>query len=80
LISYDDILAEENDVVQKALKRLPPRLAYDRMFRHRRAMQLSLMQQVLPVNEQTTVEQVRSTTKPERLCGPRIRDVGRLRG
>ncbi|KAI5857192.1 cytochrome b-c1 complex subunit 7 [Tricharina praecox] len=54
---YDDILAEENPIVQKALKRLPPRLAYDRMFRHRRAMQCSLSHQLLPLNEQTKPEQ-----------------------
>lgn len=45
--------------MQKALKRLPPRLAYDRMFRHRRAMQCSLSHQLLPLNEQTKPEQVR---------------------
>jgi len=55
---YDDIIAEENPVVQKALKRLPPRLAYDRMFRHRRAMQCSLAHQLLPAHEHTKPEEV----------------------
>lgn len=36
----DDILPEENDVVQLALKRLPPKEAYDRVFRIRRAFQV----------------------------------------
>ncbi|KAF8242223.1 ubiquinol-cytochrome c reductase complex 14 kDa protein [Wilcoxina mikolae CBS 423.85] len=54
---YDDLIAEENDVVQKALKRLPPRLVYDRMFRQRRAMQCSLAHQILPLEEQTKPEE-----------------------
>jgi ubiquinol-cytochrome c reductase subunit 7 len=36
----DDLLPEENDVVQTALKRLQPQEAYDRVFRLRRAMQV----------------------------------------
>jgi hypothetical protein len=36
----DDLLPEENDVVQNALKRLGPQDAYDRVFRLRRAMQV----------------------------------------
>lgn len=39
--SADDLIVEENDVVQEALKRLPPKIAYDRMFRMRRAVQVS---------------------------------------
>lgn len=54
---YDDIIAEENGIVQKALERLPPRLTYDRMFRHRRAMQLSLSHSILPPEEQTKPEE-----------------------
>jgi ubiquinol-cytochrome c reductase subunit 7 len=38
--STDDLISEENDVVQKALKRLPPKVAYDRVYRLRRAMQV----------------------------------------
>lgn len=44
--------------MQKALQRLPPRLVYDRMFRHRRAMQCSLAHQLLPPHEQTKPEEV----------------------
>jgi ubiquinol-cytochrome c reductase subunit 7 len=36
----DDLLPEENDVVQTALKRLRPQEAYDRVFRLRRAFQV----------------------------------------
>ncbi|KAJ9498332.1 Cytochrome b-c1 complex subunit 7 [Exophiala xenobiotica] len=35
----DDLIPEENDIVQLALKRLPPKEAYDRVFRLRRAFQ-----------------------------------------
>lgn len=40
----------------KALKRLPPRQSYDRVFRLRRATQLSLQQKVLPRAEWTKPE------------------------
>ena len=36
----DDLIPEENDTVQLALKRLPPDEAYNRVFRIRRAMQV----------------------------------------
>jgi len=53
----DDLIPEENDTVQLALKRLPPKEAYDRVFRLRRAFQCSLAHQLLPANEQTTVDE-----------------------
>ena len=37
---YDDLLPEESETVQKAIKRLPPKEAYDRVFRIRRAFQV----------------------------------------
>jgi ubiquinol-cytochrome c reductase subunit 7 len=46
--SYDDLISEENEDVQTALKRLTPKESYDRVFRLRRATQLSLQQKVLP--------------------------------
>ncbi|KAL5120529.1 Cytochrome b-c1 complex subunit 7 [Pleosporales sp. CAS-2024a] len=52
----DDLLPEENDVVQTALKRLQPQEAYDRVFRLRRAMQLSMSHQLLPKEEWTKEE------------------------
>jgi homospermidine synthase len=36
----DDLIPEENATVQLALKRLPPKEAYDRVFRLRRAFQV----------------------------------------
>lgn len=53
----DDLIPEENDVVMLALKRLPPKEAYDRVFRLRRAFQCSLSHQLLPPEEQTKPEE-----------------------
>lgn len=39
-LRYDDLLPEETETVQLALKRLPPKEAYDRVFRLRRAFQV----------------------------------------
>ncbi|KPI44018.1 Cytochrome b-c1 complex subunit 7 [Cyphellophora attinorum] len=52
----DDLIPEENDTVQLALKRLPPKEAYDRIFRLRRAFQCSISHQLLPREEQTKPE------------------------
>ncbi|KAF2809312.1 uncharacterized protein BDZ99DRAFT_463159 [Mytilinidion resinicola] len=53
----DDLIPEENDTVLLALKRLPPKEAYDRVFRMRRAFQLSLSHQLLPKEEHTKPEE-----------------------
>ncbi|KAF2690780.1 hypothetical protein K458DRAFT_326648 [Lentithecium fluviatile CBS 122367] len=53
----DDLIPEENDTVQLALKRLPPKDAYDRVFRLRRAFQCSVSHQLLPKNEWTKQEE-----------------------
>ncbi|TAQ91502.1 hypothetical protein B7494_g204 [Chlorociboria aeruginascens] len=53
----DDLIPEENDTVQLALQRLPPKEAYDRMYRIRRAFQCSLSHQLLPKAEQTKPEE-----------------------
>ena len=37
---YDDLIPEESEVVQQAIKRLPAKEAYDRVFRIRRAFQV----------------------------------------
>jgi len=39
-LKYEDLLPEENEITQLALKRLPPKEAYDRVFRLRRAFQV----------------------------------------
>lgn len=39
-LKYEDLLPEESPAMQLALKRLPPKEAYDRVFRLRRAFQV----------------------------------------
>lgn len=65
----DDLIPEESEIVLQALKRLPPKEAYDRIFRIRRAVQCSVSHQLLPKEEQT---------KPEEdveYLGPLIREI-----
>ncbi|KAI1763977.1 putative ubiquinol--cytochrome-c reductase [Hypoxylon sp. FL1150] len=50
----DDLIVEENEKVIKALKRLPPKEAYDRVYRLRRAFQCSTTHKLLPKSEWTT--------------------------
>ncbi|KNG87233.1 cytochrome b-c1 complex subunit 7, partial [Aspergillus nomiae NRRL 13137] len=52
-LKADDLIPEESEVVQTAIKRLPPKEAYDRVFRIRRAFQCSVSHTLLPANEQT---------------------------
>ncbi|KAJ5812269.1 hypothetical protein N7474_008570 [Penicillium riverlandense] len=54
---FDDLIPEENLHVQNAIKRLPPKEAYDRVFRIRRAFQCSISHTLLPPNEQTKPEE-----------------------
>lgn len=64
---YDDCLdIEETPVGQLALKRLEPKEAYDRVYRIRRAVQLSLQQKILPKEQWTTREQVSLLISPLR--------------
>lgn len=52
----DDLIPEENDVVQQAIKRLPAQVNYDRVYRMRRAVQLSLQHKLLPKDQWTKPE------------------------
>ncbi|KAL3481582.1 cytochrome b-c1 complex subunit 7 [Aspergillus californicus] len=56
-LRIDDLIPEENMVVQTAIKRLPPKEAYDRIFRIRRAFQCSISHTLLPVEEHTKPEE-----------------------
>ncbi|BDD56361.1 Cytochrome b-c1 complex subunit 7 [Monascus purpureus] len=56
-LRFDDLLPEESDTVQTAIKRLPPKEAYDRIFRIRRAFQCSISHTLLPPAEQTKPEE-----------------------
>ncbi|TVY81040.1 Cytochrome b-c1 complex subunit [Lachnellula suecica] len=52
----DDLIPEESEAVLLALKRLPEKEAYDRVFRLRRAFQASLAHQLLPKEQHTKPE------------------------
>ncbi|KAI7859591.1 cytochrome b-c1 complex subunit 7 [Circinella umbellata] len=58
-LRYDDLLAEESEIVQEAISRLEkaePREAYDRAYRIRVAQQCSLTQSILPKAQWVTPE------------------------
>ncbi|KND01436.1 ubiquinol--cytochrome-c reductase subunit 7 [Spizellomyces punctatus DAOM BR117] len=56
-LRYDDLIPEENEVVQGALNRLPPKEYHDRVFRQRRAINLSAQQSELEPKEWTKPEE-----------------------
>ncbi|KFZ19321.1 hypothetical protein V502_03717 [Pseudogymnoascus sp. VKM F-4520 (FW-2644)] len=71
----DDLIPEESDVVLQAIKRLPPKESYDRVFRLRRAFQCSLSHQLLPKEQQTPPEEVCAThPSPRQEEADRIQD------
>ncbi|ERT01787.1 ubiquinol-cytochrome c reductase subunit 7 [Sporothrix schenckii 1099-18] len=53
----DDLIPEESDVVQAAIKRLPAQENYDRIYRMRRAVQLSIQHKLLPKEQWTKAEE-----------------------
>ncbi|KAI1165556.1 cytochrome b-c1 complex subunit 7 [Nemania serpens] len=53
----DDLINEENEDVLKALQRLPPQEAYDRVYRLRRAIQCSVSHKLLPQAQWTKPEE-----------------------
>ncbi|KAI9323767.1 cytochrome b-c1 complex subunit 7 [Dichotomocladium elegans] len=58
-LRYDDLIAEESELVQEALRRLEiaePREAYDRAYRIRVAQQCSLTHTLLPKDQWVTPE------------------------
>ncbi len=56
----DDTIYEDTDV-KEALRRLPENQYNDRMFRIKRAMDLSMKQQILPKDQWTKYEEVHKT-------------------
>lgn len=53
----DDTIYEDSDV-KEALKRLPDNMYNERVFRMKRALDLSMKQQILPKNQWTKYEEV----------------------
>lgn len=56
----DDLHMEENLDVENAIKRLPEEDQYLRIFRIKRAMDLTVKHQILPKEEWTKPEEVRN--------------------
>ncbi|ADV22007.1 ubiquinol-cytochrome c reductase subunit 7 [Cryptococcus gattii Ru294] len=65
----DDLVIEESKTVQKALSRLPERVAYDRVWRHRQGIMMSMHHSDLPKDKWTPAE------KDERYLTPYINQV-----
>jgi hypothetical protein len=55
---HDDLIEEESDTVQAALKRLSPKESYDRVFRIRRAVMCSYQHKLLPKDQWVKPEEV----------------------
>ncbi|KAI8927983.1 cytochrome b-c1 complex subunit 7 [Entophlyctis helioformis] len=53
-LRFDDLVPDESDLVQEALRRLPPREFQDRHFRFKRALNLSMLKTQAPREEWTT--------------------------
>jgi ubiquinol-cytochrome c reductase subunit 7 len=53
---YDDLIPDEGELVQEALRRLTPDQYYERVFRFRRAINLSIKKEELPKEHWTTAE------------------------
>ena len=61
-LKYDDLLRMEDASVKDALKRLPKQEMQMRMYRQKRAMQASIMQQdVLPKDQHTASDDFQLT-------------------
>ncbi|AFR94819.1 ubiquinol-cytochrome c reductase subunit 7 [Cryptococcus neoformans] len=65
----DDLVMEESKTVQKALSRLPERVAYDRVWRHRQGIMMSMHHTDLPKSKWTPPE------KDEQYLTPYINQV-----
>ncbi|AMD19482.1 HCL669Cp [Eremothecium sinecaudum] len=55
-LRYDDLISEESDIAQTAIKRLPEQESYARVFRIIQAHQCEVTHHLLPKNKWTTPE------------------------
>jgi ubiquinol-cytochrome c reductase subunit 7 len=53
----DDLIPDETPFVQEAIRRLPPQVQAERLYRMRTALNLSLKKMTLPKEEAVTAEQ-----------------------
>ena len=70
----DDLYNEDDADVLEALRRLPDKEKYLRLFRIKRALDLSLKHSILPKEQWTTAEQVRvcMTSRPSLCSGSSV--------
>lgn len=54
----EDLIAEESEVMQTAIRRLPAKDTYERVYRFATAFQLSLSHQILPKDQWLKPEEV----------------------
>ncbi|RDA86164.1 hypothetical protein CP532_3043 [Ophiocordyceps camponoti-leonardi (nom. inval.)] len=78
-LKYDDLLEEEREAVQIALKRLTPKEAYDRVFRIRRSTQLSYQHKLLPREQWTKPEEVAENNLSQKMLNIPLLDLPYLR-
>lgn len=57
---YDDLYEEEREATQLALKRLSAKESYERIYRIRRSVQCSYQNKLLPRDQWTKPEEVRT--------------------
>jgi hypothetical protein len=55
---FDDLIPSEGELVTEAIRRLTPADQMERLFRIRRALNLSIKKQELPKDEWTTAAEV----------------------
>jgi ubiquinol-cytochrome c reductase subunit 7 len=63
-LRLDDLIPEENELVQEALRRLDPKEQAERLFRFRRALNVNMKKNYLPEQEWTTTSQDQSYLGP----------------
>lgn len=56
-LRFDDLISEENDIAQTAIRRLPEKESYGRVFRIIRAHQAELTHHILEKDKWTTAEE-----------------------
>ncbi|XP_032817556.1 cytochrome b-c1 complex subunit 7 [Petromyzon marinus] len=62
-LMYEDTL-HENDIIKEAIRRLPENLYNERVFRMKRALDLSLKHQILPKDQWTKIENEKAYLSP----------------
>lgn len=64
VLRFDDLIDEENEIAQVALRRLDEKESYDRVFRLLQASQLSLSAKILSKDQAMTAENDRAYLIP----------------